>query len=83
MEQEHPHTDYQKSHPHVPYWKRAHRDWKLWVAVLIMLGAMAVYIVTVDLSMRPNGSNTAARTVNPPETHMRPSIHPGQPRGNL
>jgi hypothetical protein len=55
MEQEHPHTHFQKSHPHVPYWKRAHRDWKLWVAVLIMLGAMAVYITTVDLSVRPNG----------------------------
>lgn len=55
MEQEHPHTHYQRSHPHTPYWKRAHRDWKFWVAVLIMLGAMAVYIVTVDLSMRPNG----------------------------
>ncbi len=55
MEEEHTHTHYQKSHPHIPYWKRAHRDWKFWVAVLIMLGAMAVYIVTVDLSMRPNG----------------------------
>ena len=26
----------------VPYWKRAHRDWRFWVALLLMLGAMVV-----------------------------------------
>jgi len=35
--------------PHRPYWKRAHRDWRLWAIVLLMLAAMAVYLLTGDL----------------------------------
>jgi hypothetical protein len=51
----HPHTQYKHEHPHaVPYWKRAHKDWKFWVAVLLMLLAMAVYIRTDELAIRPN-----------------------------
>ena len=44
-----------------PYWKRAHLDWRLWVAVVFVFAALAIYIVTVDLStvpaVRVNGSN--------------------------
>jgi hypothetical protein len=49
-----PHTHYHKSHPH-PYWKRAHRDWKVWLAVVVMLGAMWIYLKSNDLSVKPNG----------------------------
>ena len=57
-EHDRPHTHYQKSHPHDrptdhPYWRRAHRDWKLWLAVLVMLGAMWIYLRTNDLSHGP------------------------------
>ena len=38
----------------IPYWKRAHRDWKFWVAILLMLVAMVIYVKTNDLSMRPH-----------------------------
>jgi hypothetical protein len=55
MDQEHPHTHYQKEHGHKPYWKRAHRDWKLWAAVLLILVAMGIYVRSNDLSLRPNG----------------------------
>jgi hypothetical protein len=60
---EHPHTDLKHAHGHdrgrqsVPYWKRAHRDWKVWIAVLAMLGAMAIYIRSNDLSLRPHQVN--------------------------
>lgn len=54
IDQEHPHTEYKKEHGPGPYWKRAHRDWKLWVAVLIMLIAMGVYLRTNDLSHAPH-----------------------------
>ncbi|MCX6170244.1 MAG: hypothetical protein NTX65_12935 [Ignavibacteriales bacterium] len=37
-----------------PYWKRAHHDWKFWVAILLMLVAMFIYVKSNDLSMRPN-----------------------------
>lgn len=37
-----------------PYWKRAHRDWRFWVAVVIMLAAMIVYVSSQNLSWRPH-----------------------------
>jgi hypothetical protein len=33
-----------------PYWQRAHRDWRVWVGVIVMLAAMAIYLMTGDLS---------------------------------
>jgi hypothetical protein len=38
-----------------PYWKRAHRDWRIWVAVLLMIAGMVVYVMSEDLSFRPRG----------------------------
>jgi len=34
---------------HRPYWKRAHRDWRIWFCVIVMLFAMLVYVATGDL----------------------------------
>jgi len=36
-----------------PYWTRAHRDWRVWVGVVLMLIAMAIYLMTDDLAFRP------------------------------
>jgi hypothetical protein len=41
-------------HDHVPYWKRAHTDWRFWVGVLLMFGAMMVYVLSDDLAWRPS-----------------------------
>lgn len=38
---------------HRPYWKHAHRDWRLWVAVSLMLIALFTYVMTDDLAWRP------------------------------
>jgi hypothetical protein len=38
----------------IPYWKRAHHDWKFWLAILLMLVAMIIYVKTNDLSVRPH-----------------------------
>ncbi|MGC2638677.1 MAG: hypothetical protein WA294_15955 [Acidobacteriaceae bacterium] len=53
------HTHHEKG-PHLaggkkdrPYWMRAHRDWRFWVAVFCIAAALFVYITTVDLSMVP------------------------------
>jgi len=56
IDQEHPHTNYKTDEGHhgVPYWKRAHHDWKFWFAIVLMLIAMAVYLRTNDLSVRPH-----------------------------
>ena len=32
-----------------PYWTRAHRDWRIWVFVALMLTCMFIYIITGDL----------------------------------
>jgi hypothetical protein len=40
----------QLSHSSKPYWQRAHRDWRLWVGVIAMMIAMAVYITTNNLA---------------------------------
>jgi len=39
---------------HRPYWTRAHRDWRVWVGVVLMLAAMATYLMTGDLAWGPH-----------------------------
>jgi hypothetical protein len=41
-------------HDNVPYWKRAHRDWRIWVGVLLMFAAMSVYVMSGNLAWRPH-----------------------------
>jgi hypothetical protein len=41
--------DPNNNQPHVPYWKRAHHDWKFWLVLFFMLAAMVIYIMTQDL----------------------------------
>ena len=35
------------------FWKHAHRDWRVWVAVVLMIGLILVYVMTNNLSLRP------------------------------
>lgn len=44
---------------HGPYWKRAHHDWRFWVAVFFIFAALAVYIMSVDLSLVPRHESQA------------------------
>jgi hypothetical protein len=37
-----------------PYWTRAHRDWRVWVGVVLMLAAMIIYLMTNDLAWGPH-----------------------------
>ena len=39
---------------HRPYWTRAHRDWRVWVGVVLMVGTMIIYLMTDDLAWRPH-----------------------------
>ena len=53
----HHHHDYShspKGSQH-PYWKRAHRDWRLWIGVGLMLAAMVAYVMTQDEALPPGG----------------------------
>ncbi len=38
-----------RQHHAEPYWKRAHRDWRMWVLVILMIGCMGIYLLTGDL----------------------------------
>jgi len=37
------------AHPHHPRPKKWHQDWRIWVMVLLMLGAIGIYVLTLDL----------------------------------
>ncbi len=36
-----------------PYWKRAHHDWKFWLAMVLSFAAIAMYVMSNDLSRIP------------------------------
>jgi hypothetical protein len=40
---------------HRPYWKNAHRDWRFWIAVFFIFGAIVIYVMSDDLALVPRG----------------------------
>ncbi len=40
------------ANPRHHFWKHAHRDWRVWIAVLLMLIAILTYVMTDNLSLR-------------------------------
>ena len=58
---DHPHSDGAHGGPnpdglhqvHRPYWKRAHHDWRFWVAAIFIFAAMTFYVMTVEFSVAP------------------------------
>jgi hypothetical protein len=38
-----------------PYWKRAHRDWRVWIGLFFCLAAIIIYVLSEDLSFMPSG----------------------------
>jgi hypothetical protein len=48
----------ERSRVHVgdgPYWKRTHRDWRVWVGLFFCLAAIIIYVLSEDLSFMPSG----------------------------
>ena len=39
--------------PRRDFWKHAHRDWRVWIVVVLMLAMILVYVMTDSLSLRP------------------------------
>ncbi len=54
---DHPSLEFPRKDPprasHGPYWIRAHRDWRFWIAVVMMTVAMAICVASQDLAWRP------------------------------
>ncbi len=38
-----------------PYWMRAHHDWRFWLALCLMLAAIATYVLSENLAFLPHG----------------------------
>lgn len=61
------HTHHEEG-PHIsvrrPYWKRAHRDWRFWIAVFFIGAALFIYVTSVDLSLVPNSHPHSVLTVS-------------------
>jgi hypothetical protein len=60
MKQHHQHShDKQAKREHTAGERRprkgVHRDWRFWVAVLLMLAAMGAYVATMDEALVPGG----------------------------
>ncbi len=34
-------------------WTRAHHDWRFWIALILMLAAMGIYIISDNLAFLP------------------------------
>jgi hypothetical protein len=41
-------------HEDVAYWRRAHRDWRFWLGLFLMVVAITVFFMSVDLSLVPS-----------------------------
>jgi ABC-type nickel/cobalt efflux system permease component RcnA len=57
------HRDHHKNPPEgfkQPWHKQAHKDWRLWVVVGLMLVAMTIYVMTMDESLQPGGGLKAS-----------------------
>lgn len=57
------HHGHAHAHAHGPWITRAHKDWKTWVVVGLMLLAMVVYVITMDESIIPGGGGKTQQPV--------------------
>ena len=58
---------------HRPYWKHAHRDWRLWVAVSLMLVALFTYVMTDDLARAGARQRSPVQRGDPSQASPRPA----------
>lgn len=52
MTHHHNHPDHEHQHPSR---QGFHRDWRMWVAVILMLCGMLVYVFSEDEALQPAG----------------------------
>ena len=49
-------------HDQIPYWKRAHHDWRFWVGLVFMFAAITIYVLSDDLALLPRGQPQQTRS---------------------
>lgn len=57
-----------RDHAHPPRrtWRHAHRDWRVWIAIGIMLAMVAIYVLTDSLAFRPGNTGQPMPEMNAP-----------------
>lgn len=56
MSKHHGNHDHEEhKHPHGGK-RPMHKDWRLWVGVILMLAAIVAYVLTLDESLLPGGT---------------------------
>jgi len=53
-ESKHRHHPASESVAALPYWKRAHHDWRFWAALVLMFLAITVYVLSDNLAFVPH-----------------------------
>jgi hypothetical protein len=46
-------NQHQHKHKHAASKKGLHKDWRAWIAVLLMLAAMLAYVMSMDEAIQP------------------------------
>jgi hypothetical protein len=64
MSHEHSHSNHEHHHNETPRKRPIHHDWRFWVAVLLMLTAMGVY-VTRNGFVGPGGKSQPVPEATP------------------
>jgi uncharacterized integral membrane protein len=36
-----------------PYWKRMHQDWRFWVGMVLIIVALAIYVMSENFAVQP------------------------------
>jgi len=42
-------------HDQLPYWKRAHHDWRFWIGLGFMFAAITIFVLSDNLAFLPHG----------------------------
>jgi NADH:ubiquinone oxidoreductase subunit 5 (subunit L)/multisubunit Na+/H+ antiporter MnhA subunit len=42
-------------HYQLPYWKRAHHDWRFWIGLFFMSAAITIFVLSDNLAFLPHG----------------------------
>ena len=54
-EHQHDHSGHHNHQTHPKKVRPIHHDWKFWVAILLMLSGMLLYLMSDDESLQPGG----------------------------
>jgi hypothetical protein len=56
-------SEHSTNYSNTPYWKRLHRDWRVWVGVILILVAMLIYISSEDFAFLPHIQTPLPRNI--------------------